>query len=426
MNISFVLILIMLVLMFLKTPVFVSILSATSIYFFFSGAKSVLIVQRFMAGVESIPLLAIPFFVGMGIFMNRSGISQRIMAFATVCVGRLSGGLAQVNILLSAFMGGISGSNLADAAMQAKIMVPEMRRSGYSNEYSSVVTAMSSLITPLIPPGIGMIMYASVTNVSVGKLFVAGLTVGVMLTVTELILTGLIAKRRKYDSVRTSRVAFSEFWSALCGAIIPLLLPIVIIGGVRIGAFTASEAGAVGILIAIILGFFYKNMTMRDLVDGFKETVLSSATILLIIGAANALSWTFTKEQIPQALTQAIVNAFPNKYAFLLVINLFLLIIGMLIEGNAITIVVAPLLYPIAMAFGIDEVHFAMIFIFNLSIGALSPPMGTVMYVTCGITKCKIQSFLKEAIPYYVLILVLLFLVTFIPVISTGLVNIIY
>jgi tripartite ATP-independent transporter DctM subunit len=426
MNISAILIIIMLVLMFFKTPVFVSILSATSLYFFFTGAKNVMLVQRFMAGVESIPLLAIPFFVGMGVFMNRSGISKRIMAFASVCVGRLSGGLAQVNVLLSAFMGGISGSNLSDAAMQAKIMVPEMRRTGYSNEFSSVVTAMSSLITPLIPPGIGMIMYASVTNVSVGKLFVAGLTVGALLTMAELILTGFIAKKRKYTSVRTTRVTPAEFWGALRGAIIPLLFPIVIIGGVRIGAFTASEAGAVGILIAIILGFLYRHMTLRDLVDGFKETVLSSATILLIIGAANALSWTFTKEQIPQALTQTIVTLFPNKYVFLLAINLFLLIIGMLIEGNAITIVVAPLLYPIAKAFGIDEIHFAMIFIFNLSIGALSPPMGTVMYVTCGITKCKIQTFLKEAIPYYLLITSLLFLVTYIPVISTGLVNLIY
>ncbi|NCB25457.1 MAG: TRAP transporter large permease [Bacteroidia bacterium] len=426
MNISAVLIIIMLVLMFFKTPVFVSILSATSLYFFFTGAKNVMIVQRFMAGVESIPLLAIPFFVGMGVFMNRSGISQRIMAFASVCVGRISGGLAQVNVLLSAFMGGISGSNLADAAMQAKIMVPEMRRTGYSNEFSSVVTAMSSLITPLIPPGIGMIMYASVTNVSVGKLFVAGLTVGIMLTIAEMLLTGFIAKKRKYTSMRTSRVSFVEFWTALQGAFIPLLLPIVIIGGVRIGAFTASEAGAVGILIAIILGFFYRHMSVRDLIEGFKETVLSSATILLIIGAANALSWTFTKEQIPQALTQAIVSAFPNKYVFLFAINLFLLIIGMLIEGNAITIVVAPLLYPIAMAFGIDEIHFAMIFIFNLSIGAISPPMGTVMYVTCGITKCKIQAFLKEAIPYFIMIAGLLFLITYIPVISTGLVNLIY
>lgn len=426
MNISAVLIIIMLVLMFFKTPVFVSILSATSLYFFFTGAKNVMIVQRFMAGVESIPLLAIPFFVGMGVFMNRSGISQRIMAFASVCVGRISGGLAQVNVLLSAFMGGISGSNLADAAMQAKILVPEMRRTGYSNEFSSVVTAMSSLITPLIPPGIGMIMYASVTNVSVGKLFVAGLSVGVMLTIAELLLTGFIAKKRKYTSMRTARVSLVEFWTALRGAFIPLLLPIVIIGGVRIGAFTASEAGAVGILIAIILGFFYRNMSVCDLIEGFKETVLSSATILLIIGAANALSWTFTKEQIPQALTQAIVSAFPNKYVFLFAINLFLLIIGMLIEGNAITIVVAPLLYPIAMAFGIDEIHFAIIFIFNLAIGAISPPMGTVMYVTCGITKCKIRAFLKEAIPYFIMILGLLFLITYIPVISTGLVNLIY
>lgn len=426
MNIASILFVVMLTLMFLKTPVFISVLTAASIYFFFTGAMDVILVQRFMAGIESIPLLAIPFFVGMGVFMNRSSISNRIMKFASVCVGRVSGGLAQVNILLSAFMGGISGSNLADAAMQAKILVPEMRKDGYSNEFSSVVTAFSSLITPLIPPGIGMIMYASVTNISVGKLFIAGLTVGIMLTIAEVLLTAVIAKRRKYVPIRTTRVSAKEFFIALRGAIIPLSLPLVIIGGVRIGAFTASEAGAVGILIAIIFGLFYRAMNLKDILDGFKETVIASATILMIIGAANALSWTLTREQVPQALTQFIVSTFKNKYLFLMAVNVFLLIIGMLIEGNAITIVVAPLLYPIAKAFGIDDIHFAMIFIFNLAIGALSPPMGTVMFVTCGITKCKIQAFLKEAIPYFALMLILLLVVTYVPVISIGLVNLIY
>jgi len=418
---------IMLVLMFFKTPVFVSVLTAAVAYFLCNpGTQNLLVVQRFIAGIESIPLLAIPFFVGMGVFMNKAGITRRIMAFASVCVGRLSGGLAQVNILVSTFMGGISGSNLADAAMEARTLVPEMERNGYSNEFSSVVTAFSSLITPLIPPGIGMIMYASVTNVSVGKLFAGGLSVGILLCMVEMLVTGFIAKRRGYKSLRTSRVTLHEFNDAFKGALIPLLMPIVIIGGVRIGAFTASEAGAVGILVAVILGFAYKELGFQDFIQGFKETAISSATILCIIGAANALSWTFTKEQVPQALTVAIVDLVPNKYLFLLLINLFLLVLGMLIEGNAITIVVAPLLFPIAKAFGINEIHFAMIFIFNLAIGAISPPMGTVMYVTCGETKCKIADFIKEALPYFAILFVVLLIITYVPIVSTWLVNLIY
>ena len=419
-------IILMLLLMFLKIPVFISVLFAASIYFLSHSVPNLLLVQRFVAGIESIPLLAIPFFVGMGVFMNRSGITRRIMAFASVCVGHMAGGLAQVNILVSTLMGGISGSNLADAAMEAKMLVPERRKNGYSNEFSSVVTAFSSLITPLIPPGIGMIMYASVTGVSVGKLFVGGLTIGFVLCVMEMVLTVVISKQRGYKSIRTSWVTGKEFLHALQGAIIPLLMPIIIIGGVRIGAFTASEAGAVGIFIAIILGFAYKEMTFENLKEGFKETVISSATILCIIGAANALSWTLTKEQVPQHLTQWIVGLVSNKYIFLFLINIFLLILGMLIEGNAITIVVAPLLFPLANAFGIDPIHFAMIFIYNLAIGALSPPMGTVMYVTCGVTGCKIADFIKESIIWFIVLLALMFVITYVPIISTFFVNLIY
>lgn len=223
MSLPLVITILMLVLMFLKVPVFISVLTAAVVYFLSSSVPSLLMVQRFIAGVESIPLLAIPFFVGMGVFMNRAGITRRIMAFASVCVGQMSGGLAQVNILVSTLMGGISGSNLADAAMEAKMLVPEMRKGGYSNEFSSVVTAFSSLITPLIPPGIGMIMYASVTGISVGKLFIGGLTVGLLLCIVEMVLTAVISKKRGYKSIRTGKITRKEFFGSLKGAIIPLL-----------------------------------------------------------------------------------------------------------------------------------------------------------------------------------------------------------
>lgn len=420
MNIAFVAVLVMLLFMFLKVPVFVSVLCGAATYFLFTPAtQGMMLVQRFIAGVESIPLLAIPFFIGMGVFMQRSGVTRRIVDFASVMVGRMSGGLAQVNILVSTFMGGISGSNLADAAMTSKNFVPQMIENGYSNPFSSVITAFSSLITPLIPPGIGMIMYASVTNISVGRLFVSGLSIGILLCVIMMIQTAYIAKKRNYGTIRKKRPSLQEYWSAFKGALVPLILPVVIIGGVRIGAFTASEAGAVGIIVAVVMGLVYKELDFKGILDGLRETAIASATILLIIGAANALSWTLTKEQIPQMLTKAIVDLVPNKYVFLFTINIFLLIIGMLIEGNAITIVIAPLLFPIARAFGINDIHFAIIFIFNLAIGAISPPMGTVMYVTCGITKCKIAHFLREAVPYFIMLFFMLMAVTYIPFLST-------
>ena len=410
---------VMLVFMFLKVPVFISVLAGAISYFIMTPASSsMMIAQRFIAGVESVPLLAIPFFIGMGVFMQKSGVTKRIMNFASVLVGRMHGGLAQVNILVSTFMGGISGSNLADAAMDAKNLVPIMIDNGYSNAFSSVITAMSSLITPLIPPGIGMIMYASVTNVSVGRLFMSGLSIGVLLCIIMMVQTSYISKKRNYGSIRETRPSGREIWVAFKGALFPFVFPLVIIGGIRVGAFTASEAGAVGIVVAIIMGIIYKEINFSDIIDGLKETAISSATILLIIGAANALSWTLTKERIPQLLTKTIVEMVPNKYVFLFAINIFLLILGMLIEGNAITIVVAPLLYPIAQAYGIHDIHFGMIFVFNLAIGAISPPMGTVMYVTCGITKCKIKDFLLESIPYFIMLFIVLMLVTYIPGIS--------
>ncbi len=426
-NVVVLAVIVLLVCLFLKVPVFVSILAGCVTYFATaSNVSSLIIVQRIVAGTESIPLLAVPFFVCAGVLMNYSGVTSRIMDFCSVITGRMTGGLAQVNVLLSTLMGGLSGSNLADAAMQSKMLVPEMEKKGFSKEFSSVVTATSSMITPLIPPGIGMIIYASVTNLSVGKLFVSGIGVGATLCISLMILVRFISKKRGYVPIRTERASFQELWKALKGAFLPLCLPIVIIGGIRIGVFTPTEAGAVAIVYSMVLGFVYKNLNVKNLVSAVKETVLTTASIMLIVGAASALSWIFTKEMIPQTLTNYIVNSISNKYVFMIIVNFFLIIVGMFIEGNAINIILGPLLAPIAAAYGIDPIQFAMVFIFNISIGSLSPPMGTLMFVTCGITKCKIKNFIKEAVPFYLLLLLVLLLLTFIPVLTTGLVTLFY
>ncbi|KAF5075103.1 Sialic acid TRAP transporter permease protein SiaT [anaerobic digester metagenome] len=418
---------VLLVLLFLKVPVYLSVLGGTAIYFILNPTiNTIMFAQRAITSVESISLLAIPFFVCAGILMNYTGVTKRILDFCSVLTGRMSGGLAQVNILLSTLMGGLSGSNLADAAMEAKMLVPEMEAKGFSKEFSTVVTAASSMITPLIPPGIAMILYGCIANVSIGKLFMSGLGIGTLLCASMMILVRFISVKRGYQPVYTEKVPAKEFISAVKPAILPLCLPIIIIGGIRLGIFTATEAGAIAIIYAVLLGAFYKELSLENTFQGLRETVCTTSSIMLIVAAASAFSWVLTKERIPQQLTEWIVTTINNKYIFLLAINIFLLIVGMFIEGNASMIILVPLLAPIAASYGINEIQFAMIYIFNNAIGALSPPMGTLMFVTCGITKCKTAAFIKEAIPFYILLVIDLLVITYIPAVSTFLINILY
>ena len=418
---------IMLLLLFLKVPVYVAVLGGSAVYFLMNpGVNPIIFAQQAITGTESISLLAIPFFVCAGIFMNYTGVTKRIMDFCSAITGRMHGGLAQVNVLLSTLMGGLSGSNIADAAMQSKMLVPEMEKKGFSKEFSSVVTAASSMITPLIPPGIAMILYGCIANVSIGKLFVSGFGVGTLLCATMMIVVRNVSKKRGYVPIRTEKLSRTEYAAALKPAILPLCLPIIIIGGIRLGIFTATEAGTVAIVYAFILGLAYREMKLADMMRGLKETVCTTSSIMLIVSAACVFSWILTKERVPQQLTEWMVSSISNKYIFLMIINVFLLIVGMFIEGNASMIVLVPLLAPVAAAYGIDEIQFAMVYIFNNAIGALSPPMGTLMFVTCGITGCKTKTFIKEAVPFYILLVIDLLLLTYVPILTTGLVRLVY
>lgn len=414
-----------LILLFLKVPVFVSIIAGSVAYFFLNpDVNAMILAQRVSSAIQSTSLLAVPFFVCAGVFMNYSGVTRRIMALCDVLTGRMWGGLAQVNVLLSTMMGGLSGSSLADAAMEARMLVPEMEKKGMSKEFSSVVTAASAMITPLIPPGIAMILFGSLANLSVGKLFVSGIGVGLILCIGEMVTVSIISRKRGYAPNRKERLHWKQVAPVLKQAILPLILPVVIIGGIRIGAFTATEAGTVAVVYSIFLGLLYKEIDWNTIVKGLKETVISTAGIMMIIGAASALSWVLTKERIPQTITELMLQITDNKYVFLLLVNLFLLFVGMFIEGNAAMIVLVPLLYPIATGtYGIDGIQFAMMFIFNMAIGSLSPPMGTLMFVVCN---GKLSTFIKESIPFYIVLLVELFLFATVPVLTTGLVNLIY
>ena len=417
----------LLVFLFLKVPVFISILGAAATYFaLHTEINSVILAQRVLAGSQSIPLLAIPFFVCAGVFMNYTGVTKRIVDFCEAVVGNIIGGIGHVTVLVATLMGGLSGSNLADAAMEAKMLVPEMEKRGFSKAFGSVLVATSAIITPLIPPGIAMIIYGSIANVSIGKLFVAGIGPGVILCVTLMILVALVSYKRGYRSTIKVDTSAARVWKTFRGAFLPLCLPVIIIGGIRIGAFTPTEAGSVAIVYSLFLGFIYREMTLKDVIRGMKETVLTSSAIMLIIAAASAFAWALTKEKVPQYFTGLFIEHLNNPVIFLLCVNMFLLIIGMFIEGNAAMIILVPLLAPLAKHFGIDEIHFAMVVIFNFALGAISPPMGTLMFVTCSITKCPMGRFIKEAIPFYILLLACLLLLTFVPSFSTALVNLIY
>ena len=418
---------VLLVMLFMKVPVFVSLLSASMSYFMLSNAAlAKLFAQRLISGVESIPLLAIPFFICAGVFMNYSGVTARVMKFCNVITGRMTGGLAQVNVLLSTLMGGLSGSNIADAAMEAKMLVPEMEKYGFGRAFSTVITAMSSMITPLIPPGIALILYGSIANVSIGKLFIAGIGPGLLMCIVFMIMNVVISKKRGYKPLRTEKIKPRELADATRVAILPLLLPIIIIGGIRLGIFTATEAGSVAIVYSLVLGLIYREMKLKDIVTGLKETVATTASIMIIVAGASAFAWILTRERIPQQFTQIVLSAIVNKNVFLIATIFFLIIVGMFIEGNAALIVLVPLLHPVAVAYGIDPIHFAMVYIFTMAIGGVTPPMGTLIFVTCGVTKCKIKDFIKEAIPFYIVLFICMLLVAFFPFISTGLVNLIY
>ena len=400
--------------MFLKVPVFISVLSASAIYFLGNPTiNATVFAQQTLAGAQGLSLLAIPFFVMAGVFMNYTGVTRRIMECCNVLTSRMPGGLAQVNILLSTLMGGLSGSSLADAAMECKMLVPSMEAEGYSKPFSTVITAASGMVVPLIPPGTGLIIYACITNISVGKLFVAGIGPGLVLSITLMIFTHFLSKKRGYLPHRTTKIPISEKWTAIKPAILPMLLPIIIIGGVRIGIFTATEAGTIAIVYSLLLGILYREMKLSDFFKGCKETVTTTASIMLIVATASCFSWILTKEQIPQTLAAWMTSAISNKFIFLIICNIFL-------------IIVAPLLHPVAVAFGIDPIHFAMVYIFNCMIGAFTPPMGTLMFVTCGVTGCRTKDFIREAIPFYILFTVDMLILTYFPPLTTFLVDLVY
>jgi len=416
---------VLLVLFLINVPIAFAMIVASAFYFFFSdGFSTMVLIQRMIGGVESVPLLAIVFFMTAGILMNYTGITSRMLRFAQVITRPLPGGLAQVNVILSTLMGGLSGSNIADAAMQSKILVPEMIKKGYSKSFSTALTASTSLITPIIPPGIALIMYGYVGNVSIGKLFLAGIIPGIVLCLSFMIYVHFYAKKHNLETEKQDKITLKEFLLSFKDALLALLLPVIIIGGIRFGVFSATEAGAFAVLYALVLGMLvYREMKIKQLMEALLETAHTAASILIIIAAGSAFAWVLTLEQVPQRMTEFMVGNVSSTIMFFIVVLLFLLVIGMFVEGNVSIIILTPLFMPMLMQYGIDPVHFGIFFIVCISIGTLTPPLGTIMFATCSITGTKVEEFVKHSWPFLLLLVIVALLLAFIPAISMFLPN---
>ena len=423
-------VLLVFVLYFAGLPIVYSLFGASFFYFLFIDTTTVpyMIMMKVMNSTASYSLLAIPFFVMSGSIMNYGGIADKLMDFAEVITGHMRGGLAQVNVVLSMMMGGCSGSANADCAMQSKMLVPEMEKRGYSKAFSAAITAASSAATPVIPPGVNLIVYAVIAQCSLARVFAAGYVPGILMSISMMIVVAIIAKKRNYPTTRDKfppvkevlRQAFISFWG--------LFFPFGIILGMRFGLFTPSEGGAFSVVYCLIVGqFFYKKLSFKsDRIPILMDSVAGTSSVVLIMVAANVFGYYMTWINLPKVVATAVLNITGNKWVFLMICNVALLIMGMFLEGGAALMIITPLLLPVAKQLGVDVIHFGLVAITNIMIGGLTPPFGSMMFTTCGLTTCAIGDFLKEVWPFILCLVVVLLLITFFPVLVTFVPNLIY
>ena len=418
------------ILYFLGMPIVYALFGSTFFYFTFidTTSKNWLILQKVMTSTQSFSMLAIPFFVMAGSVMNYGGISDKMMDFAEVLTGHMKGGLAQVNVVLSMLMGGCSGSANADCAMQSKMLVPEMEKRGYSKAFSAAITAASSAATPVIPPGVNLIVFTLIAQISLGRTFAAGYIPGILMAISMMIVVSIIAHKRNYPTTREKFPALKEIVKQGITSFWGLFFPFGIILGMRFGMFTPSEGGAVAVLYCIIIGrFVYKKLSLREhLVPILLDSIAGTSSVVLIMVAANVFGYYMTWINLPRVVATAMLSLTTNKWLFLMACNVILLIMGMFLEGGAALMIITPLLLPVARQLGINDYHFVLVAIVNIMIGGITPPFGSMMFTTCGITGCPISEFLKEVWPFIVSLMIVLLLLTFCPFLITCVPDLLY
>ncbi|HKM06797.1 MAG TPA: TRAP transporter large permease [Sphaerochaeta sp.] len=384
-------------------------------------------VQKMVSTTQSFPLLAVPFFVLAGNLMNETGITKRLVKFSTVLTGHLAGGLALVSCVLSTFMGGISGSACADAAMETRILGPAMLDRGYTKGYSCAVNAMSSLITATIPPGVGLILYGVTGEVSIGKLFLAGIIPGLLMSVILMVTSWGIAKKRNYPVENERPPKGREVWDSFKESIWALMFPVILIVGIRFGLFTASEAGAFAVVYAFIIGkFVYKEMTLKGLWEVTKTTLSDNGVILFIIMTSSILGYGIIYDKVPQAMAGFITGISNNPHIIMLVVCAFVFVAGMFMEGTVNTLLLTPIFLPIVKNLGVDPVHFGIVFMTTVTLGGMTPPVGTAMYSACAILECPIDEYTRESLPFFAVILLEIAFLIFFPGFFMWLPNLVF
>jgi len=394
------------------------VMGLTALYGFFKigdPAFFTMLSQKYFSGMNSFALLALPFFILAGDIMTRVGLTERLIFFSNIFFGRFKGGLAQVNIVTSIIFGGISGSAAADTAALGSVFIPSMTKEGYDREFATAVTVASSIIAPIIPPSMIMVIYGALMGVSIAGLFSAGIVPGLLLGVMLMIYTRFISKKRNYPQ-HTEKITPERVWTGIKKAIWGLLMPAIILGGIMGGIFTPTEAAAVAVGYAIFLGFVvYRTLTLKGLFDLFYKNAVLMGVIGLIISSASVLAWILASEQIPEMVAKGFLSLTHNKYAILLLINLFLIFIGMFMDITASLIILGPILAPLAIGVGVHPLHFGIMMCVNLYIALITPPMGGCLFLAMAISQLSLGRILKELWPFLLIEFAVLFLVIYVP-----------
>ena len=403
-------------------PLFFGLLAAPGLLLWLNGQPRdlALLYRNVYNGMDSFPLMAIPFFMLAGVLMNRGGITSRLVEFSQAIMGHFRGGLAHVNILSSMLFAGLSGSAVADTSAIGSMLVPAMVKNGYTRKFSAAITAASSVIGPIIPPSGIMIIYSYVMGESVAALFLAGIIPGILVGLGLMLMTWVMAQRYDFP-VATKRATWPERGNASIKAFFPLLTPLIILGGILGGIFTPTEASAVAVAYALIVSLFIlKSMTVQDLPKVLTEAAMVSSVVLLLVGAAMAFKTVVSLSHAPEILAAWILGLSDNPLILLFLINLLLFVVGMFLDAGPAIIILAPILGPIFINLGVHPVHFAIIMSVNLTVGLATPPMGLVLFVASSVSGERIESISKAILPFLLVEVVVIFMITYIPAVSLA------
>nr|WP_299245015.1 TRAP transporter large permease [uncultured Halomonas sp.] len=411
-----------LVLLLLGVPIAFALGISSLSYLLIEGISLTIVPQKLYGGIDSFVLLCIPGFVLAGNLMNVGNITDHIIRFCNALVGHVRGGLGLANVGGSMLFGGISGTAVADAASIGSVMIPGMARAGYDKPFAAAVTAASSTIGPIIPPSVPMIIVGSLGGVSVGKMFLAGAIPGLLLGVAMMITTYILAVRRNYP--REQRSSLKELLREGRSAFWALLMTFIILYGIIGGLFTPTEASIVASLYAFVIGMFvYKGLNWRNLPQIIVDTVLTSGSLMLLVGLANLFGWILTSQQIPQLIADGILNISEKPIVVILILNLILLVVGSFMETIAALIILFPALLGVATGIGMDPIHFGLMAVLNLMIGLTTPPVGVCLFVVSGIGKLPMLRVARAILPFLICNLIVLLLVSYIPALSLWLPN---